>query len=1104
MKKFIAILWMVFAVFISVFALAGILYHFGLADKPWGGAFAGLGDIYFESLESTFSPLDDTVNSVFGNTAPYWVLNTFVFILAIAGAFAVARRLVKNRSAGTILLGILAATGLSYGVARTANPNETVLAKYESLEDESFANALAEQCAQTFNKHGRSAPYLQNNFEKALDRSDWKKAERTASVINEFSACLSSNVKPVEEARRRAGLASSFSGTSGSAKHAWVDITRVNLGLADSFYAAERWMQALNYYEDGFAAFENVVREYLGTDVNAHEPVTHQNMDLSILFNSETIYVQRINQLSAMAHLTAEHQSHDIEFSAMTQWIQRLQSLRSSYYVDTSEYALAEPGSPKPIATRLRADGRTVVAETVEQLIEIAQTLETEEDQVLAVQHFNALLDLYRKLDRMGDSDISVAGPSPDVRQYWRKLGDQINTKHQALMKNGNMALAPFQFSIFKRLADELVAPELWNIESGNGAFNDEFLREAEEYAVRLANVGAGIEPDRLPDLLKIAPGDVPETNNGFDTRIDPYDTLSRILSVQGRNETALQAFEARALYQLKIEPLTRTQIKFVVSDYLTFGLEASPYTVKQNLTKSSDPESLIIQQRWSDISRRICAEPPFKDRSDLSPSCPDYLLRLIFPSDTWYNTVGGGVPFSAVEKAKGTLSTMVMIDLLFGTTRAYDDESPTAEMMFTKNDDPEARGWRGQALLSAPEENLGTPLLADAFLKGSDRAAHFKFIERPNVFGYDTEAHRAFNAVLKDRLRNTKKNEVLIFVHGVGNTFDTAAKRTAQLTYDLSFPGQAMFYTWPTEDSFFGYFKDINVAPMAIEDLAKFIDEADNSVKSACNGIADCEPGKVNIIAHSHGARVTKDALEILAKKRADAGRSIRLGQVIFAAPDVDGKKLRNAVDKNLSQISDQVTIYTNNSDKALWGSSLLRFFKWRGGLGKKGTCSARMIDASSAVPFGSHSYFAQESEVIADLRTSLWHGDLGPQQRCYLSKKKKKSFAGWKFNKENCDITAYDLASQIAIRAQQTDEVDFDRLYTDLIGNKQIRDATNESRVQNADPNNWTTLNVISTASAEINPVRVLRPRYEKAKTVYAEFTSGKTDSETDPCSK
>jgi hypothetical protein len=393
---------------------------------------------------------------------------------------------------------------------------------------------------------------------------------------------------------------------------------------------------------------------------------------------------------------------------------------------------------------------------------------------------------------------------------------------------------------------------------------------------------------------------------------------------------------------------------------------------------------------------------------------------------------------------------------------------------------------------LRAPRHLLGPPLLADAFTKGEERAAYFRIFGDPVIFGFGPKAEAEFKAELNKRLAEANSNDVLIYVHGVGNSFAQAAKRTAQLSYDLTFPGSSTFYSWPTEDNFLGYFKDIDVPQMAIDDLANFVKDAADTAAIVCAGIQDCKPGKVNIIAHSHGAKVTIEALK---KMIGDLGTddSIALGQIILAAPDVNGKKLKKAVDEKLSKISERVTIYTNSSDRALWASSLLNFFKLRGGLGKSGgTCEAQLIDASSAVPFGSHSYFARESEVIADIRTLIWHRAFAPTERCYLQEKQKNSRAAWKFAKENCDITAYDLASQIAIRQRSESDVDFNTVFAELIGEKDIADAT---QMKAGNDDSWTMIGTINATTGEPTITRVPSRRYDKTVEYYTDFVSGKT---------
>jgi esterase/lipase superfamily enzyme len=47
---------------------------------------------------------------------------------------------------------------------------------------------------------------------------------------------------------------------------------------------------------------------------------------------------------------------------------------------------------------------------------------------------------------------------------------------------------------------------------------------------------------------------------------------------------------------------------------------------------------------------------------------------------------------------------------------------------------------------------------------------------------------------------------EALVFVHGYNVTFETAARRTAQLAYDLNFRGVPLMYSWPSKGILAGY----------------------------------------------------------------------------------------------------------------------------------------------------------------------------------------------------------------------------------------------------------------------------------------------------------
>ena len=55
-----------------------------------------------------------------------------------------------------------------------------------------------------------------------------------------------------------------------------------------------------------------------------------------------------------------------------------------------------------------------------------------------------------------------------------------------------------------------------------------------------------------------------------------------------------------------------------------------------------------------------------------------------------------------------------------------------------------------------------------------------------------------AFYADLAARVRRSEAANAFVFVHGYTVTFEDAARRTAQITYDLGFDGAPTFYSWP------------------------------------------------------------------------------------------------------------------------------------------------------------------------------------------------------------------------------------------------------------------------------------------------------------------
>ena len=226
--------------------------------------------------------------------------------------------------------------------------------------------------------------------------------------------------------------------------------------------------------------------------------------------------------------------------------------------------------------------------------------------------------------------------------------------------------------------------------------------------------------------------------------------------------------------------------------------------------------------------------------------------------------------------------------------------------------------------------------------------------------FGGDHEAWA-------EEMRRTGRKQAFIYVHGYATTFDQAARRAAQLAYDLDFDlqedfrGLPMFYSWPSRGETGAYAADYDVSIDAVKAFNRFLD------------LVKVEAGveRVHIIAHSMGNRLVANAL---------AGRlgppSHPVDQLVLAAPDIWSREFRRSFLKKLPQLVTRVTLYVSDRDRALIAASKIRKGEPRagqveGGLLKEGG-SVKGFDAVDASDLSSdflgHSYYAS-NPMLSDI---------------------------------------------------------------------------------------------------------------------------------------
>ncbi|MFH6772955.1 alpha/beta hydrolase [Gaetbulibacter aestuarii] len=268
-----------------------------------------------------------------------------------------------------------------------------------------------------------------------------------------------------------------------------------------------------------------------------------------------------------------------------------------------------------------------------------------------------------------------------------------------------------------------------------------------------------------------------------------------------------------------------------------------------------------------------------------------------------------------------------------------------------------------------------------------------FEFSEDPskhvmiqNINVLDKE--KFFKSLSKSIKKSPRKSSFL-FVHGYNTSFSEAAKRTAQISYDLKFDGRAVFYSWPSQASMFKYSKDEANIEWSKYNIKRFLE--DYITRSGAEDIY--------LVAHSMGNRGLTKALVELFNEKPELNKNIK--EVILAAPDIDADVFKNDIAPQMvSDINKPITLYVSADDLALRASKLLHGNP-RAGDSEDGVVllnGVETIDATGIdTSFLCHSYFADTNSIISDIFDLINTGKRA-MQRTQLTPVKVTNLPYWK----------------------------------------------------------------------------------------------------------
>ncbi|MCA1456040.1 alpha/beta fold hydrolase [Bradyrhizobium sp. BRP22] len=207
--------------------------------------------------------------------------------------------------------------------------------------------------------------------------------------------------------------------------------------------------------------------------------------------------------------------------------------------------------------------------------------------------------------------------------------------------------------------------------------------------------------------------------------------------------------------------------------------------------------------------------------------------------------------------------------------------------------------------------------------------------------------------------------SDVLIYVHGFKQTFETAALDAAHLSDGIRFRGQTIVFSWPSKAGLFDYAYDRDSAMWSRDDFERVLQSV----------VTPPGIGRVHIVAHSMGTMLTLESLRQLHDRYGDTVDG-RIGAVVFAAPDIDMDVFSSAITR-IGPLARKITVITATNDRALALSGQLAGGMTRVGAAEKAVIEklgVRVIDASdSGWGIINHDLFLSNADVRRVIRRQI-----------------------------------------------------------------------------------------------------------------------------------
>ncbi|MCO6459504.1 MAG: alpha/beta hydrolase [Pirellulaceae bacterium] len=394
--------------------------------------------------------------------------------------------------------------------------------------------------------------------------------------------------------------------------------------------------------------------------------------------------------------------------------------------------------------------------------------------------------------------------------------------------------------------------------------------------------------------------------------------------------------------------------------------------------TTATDPDYQVVEVFYGTDRRPLDSGPLSDSPSLLGPSS---LLRPLLPA---------GVAFAAgllalalgwrMSRRRTVLVVVGAICLVAGTGLALARLAKLADQQRSIAEHGRAYGndrgvlELGICHVSIPKSHRIGTLEAPTLLRLEVKEDVRKHVVLRRVQSY---AEQEFYDLLRERVARSPHEDLFIFVHGYNVTFEDAARRTAQIAYDLKFPGAPIFFSWPSQGGLLKYTVDETNVTWTVPHLKQFLVEV--SRRSGARA--------VNLVAHSMGNRALTSALREL--KYELQAESALFNQVVLAAPDIDAEVFRRDIAPAIQSTARRITLYASSDDQALIASRRVHGYARAGdsGAGIVVIPGIETIDVSGIdTSLLGHEYYGNSHSILADLYEVIRRGQPAAERRWLL----------------------------------------------------------------------------------------------------------------------